>query len=109
MKYSISVIALALLVLVSCKKEKAKEPTPANTTGATSFKFATDVQPIFVQHCGTNGSCHGANSGADGKIYVVIAVISVVLAGMFFYLFKLDKKITDVEQQVEDVAEQTRL
>ena len=46
---------------------------------------------------------------ADGKIYVVIAVISVVLAGMFFYLFKLDKKITNVEQQVEDLTEQTQV
>ena len=43
---------------------------------------------------------------ADGKIYVVIAVIGVVLAGVFFYLFKLDKKITDIEQQVEDLEEQ---
>lgn len=43
---------------------------------------------------------------ADGKIYVVIAVISVILSGMFFYLFKLDKKITTVEQQVEDLEEQ---
>mgnify|MGYP000141484738 CR=1 FL=1 len=43
---------------------------------------------------------------ADGKIYVVIAVIGVVLAGVLFYLFKLDKKITDIEQPVEDLEEQ---
>lgn len=43
---------------------------------------------------------------ADGKIYVVIAVISVILSGMFFYLFKLDKKIANVEQQIEDLEEQ---
>lgn len=35
---------------------------------------------------------------ADGKIYVVIAVILAVLGGMFAYLFLLDKKITELEK-----------
>ena len=31
---------------------------------------------------------------ADGKIYVVIAVVSVVLIGLFAYLFRLERKVT---------------
>jgi uncharacterized protein (DUF983 family) len=35
---------------------------------------------------------------ADGKIYVVIAVVSVILIGLFAYLFRLEKKIADLEK-----------
>lgn len=35
----------------------------------------------------------------SGKIKVVIAVVSVVLIGMFAYLFLLDRRITKLERQ----------
>ena len=38
---------------------------------------------------------------ADGKIYVVIAVIGLILAGLFVYLFRLDRKITDLEKRIK--------
>jgi CcmD family protein len=36
---------------------------------------------------------------ADGKIYVVIAVVSVVLIGLFAYLFRLERKVSDLEKR----------
>ncbi|MEP0366629.1 MAG: CcmD family protein [Cyclobacteriaceae bacterium] len=39
---------------------------------------------------------------ADGKIYVVIAVILIILFGMFFYLFRLDKKVKKLEDEIKD-------
>ena len=36
---------------------------------------------------------------ADGKIYVVIAVVSVIMIGLFAYLFRLERKITDLEKR----------
>ena len=36
---------------------------------------------------------------ADGKIYVVIAVVSVVLMGLFAYLFRLERKVTELEKR----------
>lgn len=36
---------------------------------------------------------------ADGKIYVVIAVISVILIGLFAYLFRLERKVTELEKR----------
>lgn len=36
---------------------------------------------------------------ADGKIYVVIAVVSVVLIGLFAYLFRLERKVTKLEKR----------
>lgn len=33
------------------------------------------------------------------KIYVVVTVISIILLGLFFYLFRLDKKISQLEKK----------
>lgn len=36
----------------------------------------------------------------NGKIYVVVAVISVILGGLFIYLFALDRKIGRIEKEI---------
>ena len=41
---------------------------------------------------------------ADGKIYVVIAVVLLILVGIFIYLFSLDKKVTRLEKEVSKNA-----
>jgi CcmD family protein len=41
---------------------------------------------------------------ADGKIYVVIAVVLLILVGLFIYLFSLDKKVTRLEKEVSKNA-----
>ncbi len=35
---------------------------------------------------------------ADGKIYVVVAIILIVLAGLITYLFLMDRKLTRLEK-----------
>lgn len=35
---------------------------------------------------------------ADGKIYVVIAVLVTILLGLFIYVIRLDRKITKLEK-----------
>ncbi|MEJ7645988.1 MAG: CcmD family protein [Chryseolinea sp.] len=37
---------------------------------------------------------------ADGKIWVVVAIIVVILAGLVAYLFLLDKKVKKLENQL---------
>lgn len=37
---------------------------------------------------------------SEGKIYVVVAIILVVLIGLILYLFLLDKKLTRIEKQL---------
>jgi hypothetical protein len=37
---------------------------------------------------------------ADGKIYVVVAIILIVLAGLITYLFLLDRKISKLERMM---------
>ena len=39
---------------------------------------------------------------SNGKIYVVVGIIMIVLAGLITYLFLLDKKITKLENRLSD-------
>tara|TARA_R110002049_G_scaffold251627_2_gene426014 strand:+ start:8992 stop:9192 length:201 start_codon:yes stop_codon:yes gene_type:complete len=35
---------------------------------------------------------------ADGKIYVVVAVVSTILIGLFIYLLTIDRKLNKLEK-----------
>ena len=39
---------------------------------------------------------------ADGKIYVVVAVILVIIGGLFLYLYKLDRKVSKMERAIDE-------
>ena len=39
---------------------------------------------------------------STGKIYVVIAVVVVIFLGIFFFLIRLDKKLTKLENQINN-------
>lgn len=39
---------------------------------------------------------------SNGKIYVVVAIVMIVLAGLIFFLFALDGRIKRLEQQLGD-------
>ena len=38
---------------------------------------------------------------ANGKIYVVVAVLATIFAGIFAYLIVLDRKITKAEKLIK--------
>jgi len=38
----------------------------------------------------------------EGKIYVVIAVILIIIAGFFLLLFKLDGRVKRLEKEIEN-------
>lgn len=37
----------------------------------------------------------------DGKIYVVVAIIAVILFGIFFYLYRTEKKVNDLSNKLK--------
>jgi uncharacterized transporter YbjL len=39
---------------------------------------------------------------SNGKIYVVVAIILIILIGLITYLFMLDRKITKLENKLTD-------
>ena len=41
---------------------------------------------------------------SDGKIYVVVAVVVLILTGMFIYLLSLDRKISRLEKDSRNHA-----
>ncbi len=43
---------------------------------------------------------------ADGKIWVVVGTIGIVVGGIFLYLFLLEKKIGRIEKSVESENKQ---
>ena len=54
------------------------------------FSFAqTPVNAVSQQNSWMN---------EGGKIYVVVAVILVILIGLFIYLFSLDRKLSKLEK-----------
>lgn len=47
-----------------------------------------------------NGSVDMADKfRSDGKIYVVVAVIAVILSGIFFYLYQTEKRLDKIEKK----------
>jgi CcmD family protein len=39
---------------------------------------------------------------ASGKIFVVVAVLAVILVGIFLYLFTIDKKVKKLEETIHN-------
>lgn len=39
---------------------------------------------------------------SDGKIYVVVGVLVIILLGLFTYLISIDRKVKRVEKSIEE-------
>ena len=40
---------------------------------------------------------------SEGKIYVVVAIVVVILAGLLVYVFALDRKATRLEKKLDEL------
>ena len=38
---------------------------------------------------------------ADGKIYVVVAIIAIIFSGIVFYLIQTDRRLSQIEKQLD--------
>ncbi|HEV3224200.1 MAG TPA: CcmD family protein [Puia sp.] len=60
----------------------------------TAFVYAQDsLQKEKPQMAGLMRS--------NGKIYVVVAVVVIILAGLFIYLINLDRRINSLEKKIK--------
>ena len=48
---------------------------------------------------GSGKSSFGNTMRSNGRIYVVVAVMLTILAGLILYVVRLDKKITKLEKE----------
>ncbi len=61
---------------------------------------------IFTTLASINSNAQGVNNQTDimrsnGKIYVVMAVVLIILFGLFAYLVSVDRKISKIEKEKE--------
>jgi CcmD family protein len=40
---------------------------------------------------------------SNGKIYVVVSVVFVILLGILFYIFRTDSKLTKLEEEIDSL------
>jgi hypothetical protein len=45
---------------------------------------------------------------SEGKIYVVVLIIMIVLLGLIAYLFLMDRKLNRIERQINDKVQTKR-
>jgi uncharacterized membrane protein YdbT with pleckstrin-like domain len=50
------------------------------------------------EHIANDASTAQTGLRADGKIYVVVAVIVTILLGLYIYVIRLDRKISRLEK-----------
>lgn len=55
---------------------------------------------LYAQQAVDNGVEMADRLRADGMIYVVVAVVSVILAGIVVYLIRIDRKISKLEKEI---------
>lgn len=56
---------------------------------------------LFAQDTTANEPEMADKLYADGRIYVVVAVIATIFAGIIVYLINLDSKISKLEKQLK--------
>lgn len=65
------------------------------------FLFATVFLSSMVKAQDVESkTAFGDTMRSSGRIYVVLAVILTILAGLILYLVRLDRKITKVEKEM---------
>ena len=57
---------------------------------------------LKVAYAQTNNADNQSIFASQGMIYVVVVVLTIILLGIFTYLFYMDKKITKIEKQLKN-------
>lgn len=71
------------------------------TTKNLFFLLAVMLLTTIVKAQDVEGkTAFGETMRSNGRIYVVLAVMLTILAGLILYLVRLDRKITKVEKEM---------
>jgi CcmD family protein len=64
------------------------------------FSLNLNAQQV-VENAEQNSAVEMADAmRSDGKIYIVVAVVAAIMAGLVIYLVRLDRKITKLENEI---------
>ena len=73
----------------------------------TSPAFAQDKIPITENDYQNNTVEMADLMRSNGKIYVVVAIVSIVLAGLLLYVFVVDRKVSLLERELQNIQDQS--
>ena len=62
---------------------------------------ATSAFAQAAQATGTDAPEMADGLRQSGKIYVVVAAVVIIVAGLLFYLISLDRKVSKLEQEIK--------
>ena len=62
---------------------------------------ATSAFAQAAQATGTDAPEMADGLRQSGKIYVVVAAVVIIVAGLLFYLVSLDRKVSKLEQEIK--------
>ncbi len=68
----------------------------------TGFLFITLITHTLVRAQSTSGVDMADTMRSNGKIYVVVAVILTIFAGIIIYLVRLDRKLSRLEKETKN-------
>jgi CcmD family protein len=68
--------------------------------GIAPISAQVDTNKVTAKTFSAEGNVINALSN-DGKIYIVITVIAIIVVGLFLYLWRLDKKISKLEREIK--------
>ena len=66
-----------------------------------SILFFLTYLNLFAQQTVVNDVTMADQLRSDGKIWVVVAVIATVFAGIIIYLINIDSKISKIEKEMK--------
>jgi CcmD family protein len=69
---------------------------------ACLISFSFIVANVFAQQMDYSKEEPTDLMNSNGKIYVVMAVVTVIVLGLFLYLINLDRKIKKLEKDVKE-------
>jgi CcmD family protein len=68
-------------------------------------KYFLTILALLLSSTLTQAAGNGDFMRQTGKIYVVVAVILVIFAGIAWYLWRLDRRLTELEHQISNSDE----
>ena len=65
------------------------------------FLFLITVSSLVAQTTAIENETMANTMRSNGKIYVVVAVVTTILIGLIAYMFRVEKKISSIENDLK--------
>lgn len=70
-------------------------------TTSTFFLLLLSASKLCAQTTNMENETMASMMRSNGKIYVVVAVVTTILIGLIAYMFRVEKKISTLEKELK--------